>query len=60
MIEDKAFASELRARLCMAITDYGHKIDPAVHSNRPLSQRLLGVMAYALMRMAIWLAGKRY
>ena len=60
VVEDKAFASELRARLCIAITDYGHRIDPAVHRNRPLNQRLLDVMAYALMRMAIWLAGKRY
>ena len=60
VVEDEVFACELRELLHTAITHYGRVIDPATHSKRPLGQRLLGATAYALMRMAIWIAGKRY
>ena len=60
VVEDKAFAGKLREQLCAAIAMHGSRIDPAVYSQRPFGQRMLGHMAYALMRLGIWIAGKRY
>ncbi len=60
VVEDKAFAAQLRELLLDAISHHGHRVDPASHGKRPLSQRVLGGLAYALMRIAIWVAGKRY
>ena len=60
VIEDKAFAGQLREQLCEAIANRGTRIDPASHGKRPLGQRLLGHLAYSLMRLAIWLTGQRY
>ena len=60
VIEDKAFAEQLREQLCAAIAMHGIRIDPAIYSQRPFGQRLLGHLAYALMRLGVWIAGKRY
>ena len=60
VVEDKAFAGELREQLCTAIATHGSRIDPVVYSQRPFGQRMLGHVAYALMRLGIWIAGKRY
>ncbi len=60
VVQDQAFAGELRERLCFAIANQGRRIEHAVYSQRPLGQRMLGRIAYALMRLAIWVAGKRY
>ena len=60
VVEDKAFAGQLREQLCTAIATHGIRIDPAAYSKRPFGQRLLGHLAYALMRLGIWIAGKRY
>lgn len=60
VVEDKAFAAQLREQLCAAIAGHGRRIDPASHGKRPFGQRLLGHIAYALMRLAIWVSGKRY
>ncbi|MBC7610605.1 MAG: cardiolipin synthase ClsB [Polaromonas sp.] len=60
VVEDKAFATQLRAQLCAAIAGHGRRIDPAIYGKRPFGQRLLGHIAYALMRLLIWVAGKRY
>ncbi len=60
MVEDVAFAGELRGHLCAAIARHGSRIDPATYRQRPFGQRLLGHLAYALMRIGIWIAGKRY
>ena len=60
VIEDKAFAAQLRDQLCQAIATQGSRIDPAAYSQRPLGQRLLGHFAHALMRLAIWITGQRY
>ncbi len=60
VIEDKAFAQQLREQLCTAIATHGVRIDPATYRQRPLGQRLLGHLAYALMRLGIWVAGQRY
>ena len=60
VVEDVAFAGELRRHLCDAIARHGSRIDPAIYRQRPFGQRLLGHVAYALMRIGIWVAGKRY
>ena len=60
VIEDKIFAGQLREQLCEAIANRGSRIDPASYSKRPLGQRLLGRLAYSLMRLAIWITGQRY
>jgi cardiolipin synthase A/B len=60
VIDDKAFAGELRQRLLEAMQQHGHRIDPAAHSRRPLGQRLVGWGAYALMRLALAVTGQRY
>jgi cardiolipin synthase len=60
VVEDAAFAGQLRDQLSLAIATQGSRLDPAAYSQRPFGQRILGHLAYALMRMAIWVAGKRY
>jgi cardiolipin synthase A/B len=58
-IRDDAFAAELRGRLMRAIGE-GERVDPQQHMNRPRLTRLLNWIAYALMRVAIFVNGKRY
>ena len=60
VIEDRVFAENLRRRIHAAVTDHGRRIDPAVYSRRPLRQRVLDWIAYALMRLALLLTGQRY
>ena len=60
VIEDKAFAGELREQLCAAIAGHGRLLDPVAYSQRPWSQRILDHFAHALMRLAIFVAGQRY
>jgi cardiolipin synthase len=60
VVEDRAFAEDLRDRLCEAMTSHGRRIDPAEYGHRPLGQRLQGWMAYALMRLALLVTGQRY
>ena len=60
VIEDRVFAEDLRQRLYAAVAHHGRRIDPAVYSRRPLRQRVLSWVAYALMRLALLLTGQRY
>jgi len=60
VVEDRAFAAELRDRLHEAVASHGVRIDPARYGQRPLGQRIQGWMAYALMRLALLLTGQRY
>ena len=60
VVEDKVFARQLREQLCAAIAGHGRRIDYEIYGKRPFGQRLLGHFAYALMRLLIWVAGKRY
>ena len=60
VVEDKAFAISLREHLQTAIASQGRQIDATAFSQRTLRQRMLGHVAYALMRFGIWLVGKRY
>lgn len=60
VVEDRAFAEDLRDRLRQAVVSHGRRMEPVVYSQRPLRQRLQGWMAYALMRLALLVTGQRY
>lgn len=59
-VRDDAFAAELRGHLIEAIEHHGRRVDPHGHMNRPWITRGLNWLAYALMRMALVVSGKRY
>lgn len=60
VVDDRAFAQELRRHLSHAMTTQGRRMDPGAYSQRPLGQRLQGWLAYALMRLALLVTGQRY
>ena len=60
VVEDAAFAADLRQRLVHAMHHAGRRMDPAQYAGRPLGQRLLDRIAFGLMRLALWINGKRY
>jgi cardiolipin synthase len=60
VVEDAPFALELRQRLQQAMQHDSRRLDPADYANRPLRQRLLDRVAFGLMRLALFLTGKRY
>ena len=60
VVEDAAFAADLHQRLEHAMQHAGHRMDPAIYAVRPLRQRVLDRIAFALMRMALWVTGNRY
>lgn len=60
VVDDRVFALDLHQRLLRAMAGEGRRLDPAVYSRRPLRQRVLDYMAYALMRLALLVAGQRY
>jgi cardiolipin synthase len=60
VLDDRIFAEDLRARLLAAIGSHGRRVDAAEYNQRPWRQRLLDLTAYALMRLALLLAGQRY
>ena len=60
VVEDAAFACDLRQRLVHAMQHAGHRMDPARYAGRPLRQRVLDRLAFGLMRLALWLTGHRY
>ncbi|GAA4424324.1 cardiolipin synthase ClsB [Acidovorax lacteus] len=60
VVEDAAFAADLRQRLEHAMQHEGRRIDPASYAHRPWRERLLDRVAFGLMRLALWVTGKRY
>lgn len=60
VVEDAAFALELRARLVQAMEHAGRRLDPAAYAGRPWRQRVLDRLAFGLMRAALWVTGHRY
>ena len=60
VVEDRAFAIELRERLEHAMEHAGCAMDPTRYAGRPWRQRLLDRVAFGLMRMALWVTGNRY
>lgn len=60
VVEDKAFAEDLHRRLKTAIADHGRRVDPQAYRVHSLGRRLKGRLAYALMRLAVVLTGRKY
>jgi cardiolipin synthase len=60
VLDNRVFAEDLRARLLAAIAGHGRRVDAAEYNGRPWRQRLLDLVAYALMRLALLLAGQHY
>ena len=60
VVEDKAFAGQLRACLHEAVAYHGQRLDAVAYSQRSLATRVQGWAAYALMRLALLLTGQRY
>ncbi|WP_332775108.1 cardiolipin synthase ClsB [Polaromonas sp.] len=60
VVEDRVFARDLRDRLRQAMASHGRRMDPAIYKQRPLGQRILARIAYALMRLALLVIGQRY
>ena len=60
VVQDAAFAIDLRQRLVHAMRHAGRRMDPARYAGRPLRQRVLDRVAFGLMRLALWVTGNRY
>ena len=58
-VRDDAFADELRGHLMTAIAQ-GRRVANDWHAQRPFVTRALNWVAYALMRVALVVTGKRY
>lgn len=58
-VRDDAFADELRGHLMAAIAQ-GRRVANDWHARRPFVTRALNWVAYALMRVALVVTGKRY
>jgi cardiolipin synthase len=60
VIEDTAFAGQLRARLMQAIGQEGRAMSAAEYGKRPMRQRVMEWLALGLMRLALMIQGKKY
>lgn len=60
VVADKAFAQQLHQRLLWAIAQQSTPVVAGDYTQRPWHQRLRDVMAFALLRLALFLTGKRY
>ncbi|MHB8948801.1 MAG: cardiolipin synthase ClsB [Rhodoferax sp.] len=60
VVDDAAFAQDLRARLELAMVQDGARVEPAQYASRPWRQRFLDRVALGVMRLLLFLTGKRY
>lgn len=60
VMQDAVFARLLRQRLQIAILNEGKRVDALQMANRPVRQRLNEMIAFAVMRVGLWLFGKSY
>jgi len=60
VVRDARFAALLRERLEQAMGQGGHRIDAAVYLNRSWRQRLLEALALVMVRVGLFLIGRRY
>lgn len=60
VVEDSHFALMLRQRLVHAMEHAGRVLDAQSYAQRPWRVRLLDRIAFALVRAALWLTGKKY
>ena len=60
VVDDVPFAQSLRTRLLTAMETHGTPLDAQAYAQRPLRQRLLDRLAFGVMRLLLFLAGRRY
>lgn len=60
VVEDAAFARDLRTSLLHAMQTQGVELQPQAYAQRPWHQRLLERLAFGAMRLALFLTGRRY
>lgn len=60
VMQDAVFAQSLRQRLQTAMVKEGKKVDANLIENRPWLQRANEVIAFVVMRIGLWLFGKKY
>ncbi len=60
VVDDEVFARDLRARLETAMAQCGQSLDARAFANRPWRQRVLDRLAYGVMRLSLFLMGRRY
>jgi cardiolipin synthase len=60
VVDNPAFAQQLRARLLRAIADDGQRMEPLQFGQRPRLHRLKEYLAMVVMRAALLVAGERY
>ncbi|MES2633314.1 MAG: cardiolipin synthase ClsB [Pseudomonadota bacterium] len=60
MVEDEAFAAQLRERLMHAIEHGGRIMNPEEFGSRPLRQRVFERVALFVMRVLLLVQGKKY
>jgi len=60
VVEDAPFARTLRASLLHAMQTQGEQLDAQAYAQRPWRQRFLDRLAFGVMRLALFLTGRRY
>lgn len=60
VVRDAGFAGLLRRRLEHAMADGGHRVDAAAYVNRSWRVRVLEALALAMVRIGLFLIGRRY
>jgi cardiolipin synthase len=60
VIENASFAHDLHAQLLATIQKHGLRIQPKLYAGRALGQRVLDQFAYAVVRMLLFVTGRRY
>jgi cardiolipin synthase len=60
VVQDPAFAQDLRHALEVAMDQNAIRVDPVRHNQRPIRLKLFDVAAAWLMRVLLFLSGKRY
>lgn len=60
VVRDAGFAALLRKRLELAMGQGGHRVDSAAYLNRSWGQRVRETLALAMVRLGLFLIGRRY
>jgi cardiolipin synthase len=60
VVADSAFSQGLRQQLEQTIAGHAHRLDFQQHARRPLRQKILDHSAHLLLRMVLFISGKRY
>jgi cardiolipin synthase len=60
VVDDVVFAQQLKAQLLSAMVNGGVRVDPERYTHRPWRQRVLDRLALGLVRIMLFLYGKRY